>query len=120
MSLTCSCDVSDHVKAVAVGGSHQRKGDDVPAAVLVEHGEHQTPQVGQRGPVQLHEAPLLAVVGPGATGHLADDHALEGRTRAGTAVLPQRGGRSYLRGATHTFSCTVTSHIRRTGGFGHV
>lgn len=94
--LTCSSDISNHVKSVLVDGSSQRKGDGSPTVLLVEHSEHQAPQVCHRGPVQLHKGPLLAVIGPVATSHLTDDHTFRGRRRAGTAVLPQRGGWSYL------------------------
>lgn len=100
-ALTCSSDISNDVKAVLVNGARQWKGDTGPAALLVKYGEHQAPQVGHGASVQLHKGPLLAVIGPAATGHLADDHALGCWGRARTAVLSQRGGRSNLSRAWH-------------------
>lgn len=94
---TCSRDISDDVKAVLVDGARQWDGNAAPAALWVEHGEHQALQVRHGLAAQLYKGPLLLVIGPVATGHLADDHALRWRREPGTAVLPQWGGRSNLR-----------------------
>lgn len=94
---TCSGDISDHVKAVLVGGTCQWDGNAVPAALWLEYREHQALQVRHGFAAQLYKSPVLLVVGPVAAGHLADDHALRRPTVPGTAVLPQWGGRSNLR-----------------------
>ena len=94
--LTCSSDISNDVKSVLVNGSSQREGDDGPTVHLVKHGEHQAPQVCHGGAMQLYKSPLLAVIGPIATGHLTDDHTLWSWRGAGAAVLPQRRGCSHL------------------------
>lgn len=96
-SETCSGDIPNNIKAVLPDGARQWDGDAAPAALRVEHGEHQAPQVRHGVAVQLHKGPLLLVAGPVATGHFADDHALRCWRGAGTTVLPQWGGRSNLR-----------------------
>lgn len=94
---TCSGDISDDVKAVLVDGPCQWDGNAISAALWLEHGEHQALQVRPGFAAQLHKSPVLLVVGPVATGHLADDHVFRRRTEPGTAVLPQWCGRSNLR-----------------------
>lgn len=95
-ALTCSGDISHHVESIVVHRAGERHRDDGAAVLLIEHGEHQAPQVRPGGAVQLHKAPLLVVIGPMAARHLADDHTLRGGRRAGADVLPQRSGRSHL------------------------
>lgn len=96
-SETCSGDIPDDVKAVLADGACQWDGDAAPAVLRVKHGEHQAPQVRHGAAAQLHKGPLLLVIGPVATGHFADDHALRRWRGAGTTVLPQWCGRSNLR-----------------------
>lgn len=94
---TCSGDIADDVKAILVDGACQWDRDAAPAALWVEHGEHKALQVRHGFSSQLHKGPLLLVIGPVATGHLADDHTHRRRRGRGTAVLPQWGRRSNLR-----------------------
>lgn len=96
-SETCSVDIPDDVQAILANGSCQWDGDAAPTALWVEHGEHQALQVRHGFAAQLHKGPLLLVIGPVATGHLADDHTHRRRRGRGTAVLPQWGGRRHLR-----------------------
>lgn len=95
--LTCSSDISNNVKSILINRSSQRKRNDRPTALLVKHREHQASQVSHGGPMQLHEGPLLAVIGPVATSHLTDDHTFGGWGWAWAAVLPQRSRWSHLR-----------------------
>lgn len=94
--LTCTSDISNHIKSILIDTSGQRKCNDGPTVFLVVHRQYQSSQPRHWEAPKFHKRSLLAVISPMATSYFTDDHVFRCQRGAGADVLPQWGGRSNL------------------------